>query len=135
MGLLSNGVEKGVLRMEGNKNHKPGEDPIYHKFYLEADDPLHFVYELPKQAWYMFTDTELERYVLKPVAVTTCSGIQLGNMYLFQLGSPCVVTRLLCGDDNKVVRLPLSVVKRTLQRGLKNAEDAAKPGLLDRLRM
>lgn len=135
MGLFSNDVEKGVLRMEGNKKQKPGEDSVYHKFFLEADKPLQREYGLPRLSWYMFTDTELERYVLKTVSVTNCEALSLGNMYLFILGTPCVITKLKCGDEEKVVRLPLSVVKRTLERTLKNAEDATKLGPIDMLRL
>lgn len=135
MGLFSNGVEKGVLRMEGNKKQKPGEDSVYHKFFLEADKTLQKEYGLPRLSWYMFTDTELERYITKTISVTDCEGITLGNMYYFYLGTPCVITKVKCGDEEKVVRLPISVVKRTLERTLKNAEDATKLGPVDLLRL
>lgn len=135
MGLFSNGVEKGALRMEGNKKQKPGEDSVYHKFFLEADKTLQKEYGLPRLSWYMFTDTEFERYITKTVSVTDCEGITLGNMYYFYLGTSCVITKVKCGDEEKVVRLPISVVKRTLERTLKNAEDATKLGPVDLLRL
>jgi len=134
--MLSNNVQKGVLRTEENKNPKNGEEKVYHKLFLEADDNLHFVYGLPQAGWYMFTESEIRRNFNEPVNVSTFKGFQTGLLHLFILGKACAITRVqLDENEYKTVRLSLSLLRRARERADKNVEDKVKPGILDVLNM
>ena len=133
MEKLINNINTGVLVKDTNKERKPSENGVYYMFWLNADDDLTYVYGFPKTGCYMFTKNEFERNIEAGPNVGPLSIFQLGKLSFFMLGCPSVLVKLSFDRQEKVVRIPMSVLKHALARNAKNPEDSVKPGILNRV--
>lgn len=133
MEKLINKVVPGVLITDINKDRKPSEERFYFGFWLYADDQLSYVFGLPKEGYYMFTDNEFNRYIKKPFNAGPKSLFTLGKLNTFFLSKPTILVKLSYEGEDKLVRIPMNLLKRTLARTNRNPEDVKEPGIINKI--
>lgn len=116
-----------------NRNKKPSEDRFYFGFWLLADDQLSYLFGLPKEGYYLFTNNEFERFIKKPFNAGPRHLFRLGELHTFFLTKTAIIGKISYEKEEKVVRLPLNLLKRTLARTKRNPEDAKESGVINKL--
>lgn len=133
MEKLINKVVPGVLITDINKDRKPSEEKFYFGFWLSADEKANYVFGLPKEGYYLFTDSEFNRFIKKPFNVGPKHLFTLGVLNTFFLSKATVLVKLSYEGDDKLVRIPMNILKRTLARTGRNPEDVKEPGIINKI--
>ena len=133
MEKLINKVVPGVLITDINKDRKPSEERFYFGFWLSADEKANSVFGLPKEGYYLFTDNEFHRFIKKPFNAGPKGLFTLGVLNTFFLSKPTIIAKLSYEGEEKLVRLPMNLLKRTLARTKRNPEDVKEPGIINKI--
>ena len=121
-------LTKGSLQKIDNKDRKNGEKKVYYTFWFSADLLMSCVHGFPYAAFYFFTKNEFERYFEHPKNVVNLSLLPLGELKLFMLGrKQAVLVRVTWDGEDKVIRIPMRIIRYALERSIKNPEDVKKP--------
>lgn len=116
-----------------NRMRRNGESAWYTSVWFDVEQSLKYVYALPTKACYLFTDNEYERYIDKPVSIASTGIFPMGVLFGFKLGRRMsVLVKVSTSEWDKVVRIPMGVLKNALERGKRNPEDQQRPGILRR---
>ncbi len=121
-------ITKGSLQKIDNKDRKNGEKKVYYTFWFSTDLLMSCVHSFPHSAFYFFTKNEFERYFEHPKNVVNLSLLPVGELKLFMLGKQrAVLARVTWEGEDKVVRIPMRILRWALERSIQNPEDIKKP--------
>lgn len=128
----SNLPAKGVLVKTKTAEPTRNEQETYFSFRLVADDNLTYLFELPKDATYLFTRNEFLRYIKRRHNAASRSLFETGDLHLFLIGKPLVIVKLSFEGIENVVYLPMQLLRNALKRNI-GKETEQKKGIVQKI--